>query len=235
MARLPIVAIDGPAGAGKSTVARGLARRLGFDLLDTGALYRAVALLALRRGVALDDDRGLSEIVAALPIHFQLQGEVNRVFLGEEEVSEAIRTPEVSRAASAVSARPVVREGLLGLQRRLAERGGVVLEGRDIGTVVFPDAEVKVFLTASVEERARRRCEELREKGMATTLEETLREVCARDRQDSTRAHAPLRKADDAVEVVTDGVGVAEVIERLAALVFARAGRASGTEGGKGV
>jgi cytidylate kinase len=217
MARLPIVAIDGPAGAGKSTFARGLARRLGFDLLDTGALYRAVALLALRRGVALDDDRGLSEIVAALPIHFQLQGEVNRVFLGEEEVSEAIRTPEVSRAASAVSARPVV------------------LEGRDIGTVVFPDAEVKVFLTASVEERARRRCEELREKGMATTLEETLREVCARDRQDSTRAHAPLRKADDAVEVVTDGVGVAEVIERLAALVFARAGRASGTEGGKGV
>jgi cytidylate kinase len=236
MARLPIVAIDGPAGAGKSTVAKGLAERLGFDLIDTGAIYRAVALLARHRGVALDDDPGLTEIVAALPIRFRFEGDVNRVFLGDEDVSEAIRTPEVSRAASAVSARRVVREGLLGLQRRLGEGGGVVLEGRDVGTVVFPDAEVKVFLTATDDERARRRHEELREKGIAATFEETLQEVRARDHQDSTRAHAPLRKADDATEVVTDGVGVEEVIERLAALVRAQANAGSPKDDkGKGV
>jgi cytidylate kinase len=224
MSRKPIVAIDGPAGAGKSTVSKRLARRLGYTLIDTGALYRAVALVAQRRGVALEDDPELAEIVRDLRIEFRFDGEVNRVFLGDEDVSEAIRTPEISRAASDVSARKVVRDGLLDLQRRLGEGGGVVLEGRDIGTVVFPDAEVKVFLTASEEERARRRTQELREKGMAVELEATLREVRERDRQDSTRAHAPLRKADGAVEVITDGLGIDEVVERIARLV-ASAGR----------
>jgi cytidylate kinase len=224
MSRKPIVAIDGPAGAGKSTVSKRLARRLGYRLIDTGAIYRAVALVARRRGVALDDDPKLAEIVRDLRIDFRFDGEVNRVLLGDEDVSEAIRTPEISRAASDVSTRKVVRDGLLGLQRRLGQGGGVVLEGRDIGTVVFPDAEVKVFLTASEEERARRRTQELREKGMAVELDATLREVRERDRQDSARAHAPLRKADGAVEVVTDGVGIDEVVERIARLVAAAGG-----------
>jgi len=224
MSRKPIVAIDGPAGAGKSTVSKRLARRLGYRLIDTGAIYRAVALVARRRGVALDDDPKLAEIVRDLRIDFRFDGEVNRVLLGDEDVSEAIRTPEISRAASDVSTRKVVRDGLLGLQRRLGQGGGVVLEGRDIGTVVFPDEEVKVFLTASEEERARRRTQELREKGMAVELDATLREVRERDRQDSARAHAPLRKADGAVEVVTDGVGIDEVVERIARLVAAAGG-----------
>jgi len=134
----PIVAIDGPAGAGKSTVSKKLAQRLGFTLIDTGAIYRCVALAAKRRGVAFDDDQGLAEIVASIDIRFRTDRGDNRVLLGEEDVSEAIRTPEMSMAASQVSARKVVRDGLLGLQRRLGQGGGVVLEGRDIGTVVFP-------------------------------------------------------------------------------------------------
>jgi CMP/dCMP kinase len=226
MARLPIVAIDGPAGAGKSSVAKGLARRLGFNLIDTGAIYRAVALLARRRGVALDDDPGLAEIVAALRIRFRFEGEVNRVFLGDEDVSEAIRTPEMSRAASAVSARRVVREGLLGLQRRLGEGGGVVLEGRDIGTVVFPDADAKFFLTAGDEVRARRRFLELQAKGDTQPFEAVLADQRRRDLDDSSRDVAPLRAAPDAVTVDTGAMALDDVVERLAAEVEARlAGR----------
>jgi len=222
----PIVAIDGPAGAGKSTIALELAARLGFGLIDTGAIYRSVALAAVREGIAFNDDIGLAAIVARLPIRFETSGSKNRVFLGEDDVSEAIRTPEISRAASTVSARPVVRSGLLGLQRRLGEGGGVVLEGRDIGTVVFPDADVKIFLTATEGERARRRFEELRAKGVEITLEETLREVKERDHQDTTRSLAPLRRAADAVEVITDGLAPSEVIDRLAALVVGLHSRA---------
>jgi cytidylate kinase len=224
MARKPIVAIDGPAGAGKSTVSMRLARALGFTLIDTGAIYRATALVALRRQVALDDDAALEEIVRTLDIGFRFGDAGNQVLLGDEDVSAAIRTPEISMAASTVSARKVVRSGLLGLQRKLGENGGVVLEGRDIGTVVFPDAEVKVFLTATLGERARRRNEELRARGLDVPLAQTLREVEERDRQDSTREHAPLRKAPDAIEIVTDGLGVDEVVDRLAALVRERAG-----------
>ena len=217
--RRPIVAIDGPAGAGKSTIALALAARLGYGLIDTGAIYRTVALAAVRAGVAFDDDAGLALIVEGLPLRFETVGARNRVFLAADDISEAIRTPEISRAASAVSARPVVRAGLLGLQRRLGEGGGVVLEGRDIGTVVFPDADVKIFLTASEGERARRRYEELLKKGTPVTLEDTLREVKDRDHQDTTRAVAPLRKADDATEIVTDGMSPRAVIDHLAALV----------------
>lgn len=217
----PIVAIDGPAGAGKSTLALQLAAHIGYGLIDTGAIYRSVALLASRRGCALDDDDALEEIVAGLPLRFEWAAGQNRVFLGSEDVSEAIRTPEISRAASLVSARAVVRAGLLGLQRKLGEQGGVVLEGRDIGTVVFPDAEVKIFLSASLEERARRRFAELRAKGAEVTLEATLREVRERDHQDMTRAVAPLRKAEDAVEVVTDDLEPDAVLARLVAIVEA--------------
>ena len=164
MPRPTIVAIDGPAGAGKSTVARALAERLGFTLVDTGAIYRAVALSATRAGIPFDDDAGLMAIVDGLEVDFHLEDGLNHVLLAGEDVTPLIRTPEISMGASTVSARPAVRTGLLELQRRLAletEAEGAVLEGRDIGTVVFPDADHKFFLTASAEIRARRRYDEL--------------------------------------------------------------------------
>ena len=222
----PVVAVDGPAGAGKSSVCIRLAAALGYGLIDTGAIYRSVALAALEGSIAFDDDASLAALVANLALRFETNVNGNRVFLGERDVSEAIRTPEVSRAASMVSARPVVRAGLLGLQRRLGEDGGVVLEGRDIGTVVFPDAEAKIFLTATEEERARRRYEELRAKGTTLTFEATLADVRERDRQDTTRAVAPLRKADDAVEVITDGMSMDAVVARLVELVREKSARA---------
>jgi CMP/dCMP kinase len=209
----PIVAIDGPAGAGKSTVARQLARRLGFSIIDTGAIYRTVALVADRAGVAWDDDEGLRKLLDA-GIGLSFQGE--RVLLGGEDVTEAIRTPPISRGASVVSARPVVRQKLLGLQRDLGRRAprGAVLEGRDIGTVVFPDADVKFFLTASDDARARRRHAELTGKGSAVPLSEVLADQRQRDQDDTTRAIAPLRAAPDAVLVDTTGFDLDQVVER---------------------
>lgn len=220
----PVVAIDGPAGAGKSTVARRLAVRLGYTLVDTGALYRAVALAATERGVAWDDDAGLGALCASITIRLETTADgATRVLLDGRDRSGDIRTPEISRGASAVSARGPVRAALLGMQRDLGAGGGVVLEGRDIGTVVFPDAEVKVFLTATPEERARRRTEELRARGTPADFAETLAEVVARDAQDSSRAIAPLRCADDAVHVDSTGVTADELVERLAGLVAQRA------------
>jgi cytidylate kinase len=227
-----IVAIDGPAGAGKSTVSRLVAARLGFAMVDTGAIYRAVALAATRRGVPLDDDARLAELLPTVEIGFAPDGSPGggqRVLLGGEDVSAEIRTPPMSLGASKVSARPVVRAGLLDVQRRLAlaaENAGAVLEGRDIGTVVFPDADVKFFLTASPEERARRRHAELRAKGEAQTFEEVLADQLRRDRNDSQRAVAPLRPAADALVVDTSGVPLDAVVDRLAGEVAARlAGR----------
>ena len=209
----PIVAIDGPAGAGKSTVARQLARRLGFTIIDTGAIYRSVALAAQRAGIAWEDDTGLSRLLdAGLGLTFQ--GE--RVLLRGEDVTEAIRTPEISRGASVVSARPVVRQKLLQLQRDLGRAAprGAVLEGRDIGTVVFPDADVKFFLTASDEARAQRRHAELNEKGLSVPLPEVLTDQRRRDKDDTERAIAPLRAAVDAVVVDTTGFDLEQVVER---------------------
>jgi CMP/dCMP kinase len=229
-----IVAIDGPAGAGKSTASRLLAARLGFAMVDTGAIYRTVALAATRRGIALDDDAGLAELLPALVIRFAPPAEgsaTQRVLLGDGDVSGEIRTPPMSLGASKVSARPVVRAGLLDLQRRLAlapENAGAVLEGRDIGTVVFPDADAKFFLTASPAERAQRRHAELRGKGDPQTLEEVLADQLRRDRDDSERAVAPLRPAPDALVVDTSGVPLEGVVERLAAEVDRRlAGRSA--------
>lgn len=216
-----IVAIDGPAGAGKSTASRLVAARLGFALVDTGAIYRAVALAATRRGVALDDDAGLSALLPTVEIRFApppSPGAGQRVLLGGEDVSAEIRTPPMSLGASRVSARPVVRAGLLDLQRRLAlapENAGAVLEGRDIGTVVFPDADLKFFVTATAEERARRRHEELRAKGDRSTYEEVLADQLRRDRDDSERDVAPLRAAGDAIVVDTTGTPIEAVVERL--------------------
>jgi CMP/dCMP kinase len=209
----PIVAIDGPAGAGKSTVARQLAGRLGFTIIDTGAIYRAVALAARRAGVAWDDDEGLGKLLDA-GLKLKFDGE--RVLLRGEDVTEAIRTPEISRGASVVSARPVVRQKLLQLQRDLgrASARGSVLEGRDIGTVVFPDAQVKFFLTASDGARAQRRYAELADRGLSVPLDEVLSEQRRRDKDDTERAIAPLRAAQDAIVVDTTGLDLGEVVER---------------------
>jgi cytidylate kinase len=225
-----IVAIDGPAGAGKSTASRRLAARLGFALVDTGAIYRAVALAARRAGIAHDDDRRLAELLPTLDIRFAppppwspTAGQ--RVLLGEEDVSHLLRTPATSLGASAVSARPVVRAGLLDLQRRLATapgNRGSVLEGRDIGTVVFPDADAKFFLTAAAEVRARRRHAELAAEGDPSTFEQVLAEQLKRDRDDSQRAVAPLKPAEDAIALDTSGMTIEEVVERLANEVAAR-------------
>jgi cytidylate kinase len=228
MTRPFIVAIDGPAGAGKSTASRLVAARLGFAMVDTGAIYRAVALAATRAGVALDDDGRLAVLLPAVEIRFApsaAPGGGQRVLIGEDDVSVEIRTPAMSLGASKVSGRPVVRAGLLELQRRLAlseGNRGAVLEGRDIGTVVFPDADAKFFLTASPEERARRRHAELAGKGDPATFEEVLADQLRRDRDDSERAVAPLRPAADALVIDTSGLSLPEVVERLVAEVASR-------------
>ncbi|HEU0053994.1 MAG TPA: (d)CMP kinase [Longimicrobium sp.] len=208
----PIVAIDGPAGAGKSTVARQLARKLGFTMIDTGAIYRSVALAARRSGVAWDDDDGLRKLLDdGLGLAFR----DDRVVLHGQDVTEAIRTPEISRGASVVSARPVVREKLLGLQRELGRNAtrGAVLEGRDIGTVVFPDAELKFFITASPEARADRRWAELAAKGLPVGIAEVRNDQHLRDKEDSERAIAPLKRAPDAIEIDTTRLALDEVVE----------------------
>lgn len=214
-----VVAIDGPAGAGKSTVTRALTGAIGYQLLDTGALYRSVALAATRAQVALDDGPRLAELAASLPIRFELSGDVNRVFLGEDDVTAAIRSPEMSEGASVVSAVPEVRAALLDLQRDIGRGGGVVAEGRDIGTVVFPDAAVKFFLTATVAERARRRLAELLARGETTDLATVKAEIEQRDRRDSERDVAPLKQAADAILVDSTGRSVDEIVEEMVAAV----------------
>ena len=218
------VAIDGPAGAGKSTVAKRVAQALGYALVDTGAIYRAVALVSERAGVRWDDDDGLGRIAQRLTITFKFAGGDNRVFLEGEDVTEAIRAPHISMGASTVSARPAVRQGLLALQRRLAGAGGAVLEGRDIGTVVCPEAAVKIFLDASAEERARRRFRELVDKGQKPVFEEVLAEQARRDLQDQSRAIAPLRPAEDALVLDSTKLPIGEVVEQILGAVRARSG-----------
>ena len=220
MRERPIVAIDGPAGAGKSTVARRVAEALGFTLVDTGALYRSVALAASRAGIGIGDQPRLgtlaTQLAAREAIRFVRDPERGlRIHLDGEDVSEAIRTPEIAMAASTVSAVPAVRDALLDLQRQAGREGGVVLEGRDIGTVVFPDAEVKFFLTAGDEVRARRRHAELLTKGQDVSFEATLEDVRRRDEQDSMRPVAPLRQADDAILVDSSALDVDAVVQSM--------------------
>jgi len=218
-----VVTIDGPAGAGKSSVAKQLARTLGYRLLDTGAIYRTVALAAHQQGIAWSDAEACARIARDLDIRFDWVGETNHVFLAGDDVSAAIRTPEVSQGASQVSAHPPVRAALLELQRRLGGQGGVVVEGRDTGTVVFPHAQAKFFLTATEEERARRRVAELAATGADVDYEQTLREIAERDRRDASRDVAPMVPAKDAVLVDSSRQTLAEVVESLAATVRARA------------
>jgi cytidylate kinase len=219
-----VVAIDGPAGAGKSTTARLLAAKLGYTLLDTGAIYRVMALRARERGIAWEDGPGVASLADDLGLSFRLEDGINRVFAAGQDLSAAIRTPEISDGASRVSALPEVRAALLDIQRRLGAAGGVVVEGRDIGTVVFPEAKAKFFLTADTDERTRRRVAELRGAGRAVDPAQTRAEIVARDQRDSTRATAPLRKADDAIEIDSSALGVDEVVDRMAAIVRGRAG-----------
>jgi cytidylate kinase len=225
MRQKPVVAIDGPAGAGKTVVTRRVAERLGYLLVDTGALYRAVALAARRRGVDWDDRPGLrvlaAELERARAIRFEERPGTPRVLLGEEDVTLAIRNEDVSQGASKVSAVPEVRAALLELQRAAGRDGGVVLEGRDIGTVVFPDAEAKFYLTASTEVRARRRYDELVARGAAADFEQVRQDVVERDRRDSSRPVAPLRQAPDAELVDSSALDVDEVVERIVARVRA--------------
>jgi CMP/dCMP kinase len=216
-----IVTIDGPAGAGKSTVARALARRLGFQYLDTGAMYRAVALAGLRRGLDWNRPEDLAALAAGLSI--ELVGD--RVLLDGEDVSRAIRTQEVTAVTRHAADNTAIRSQLVALQRAMAADHDIVTEGRDQGTLAFPDAECKIFLTAGPEERARRRLADLLHQGEAATLDGVLEAQRARDARDAAREVGPLARAADAIDVPTDGLTIDEVVERLAELVRATARR----------
>ncbi len=219
------IAIDGPAASGKSTLAQRLAQRLGYLLVDTGAMYRAVTLAALRRGIPLEDEAAVSELAQRVKIDLRPptvgDGRSYDVLLDGEDVTWAIRTPEVDASVSQVSAYQGVRKAMTVRQREIGKRGRVVMVGRDIGTVVLPDAELKIYLDASVEERARRRYEERRARGEEVSYEAVLEAMLERDRFDSTRQHAPLLAAEDAVVLDSTGMGVDEVVERAMALVHA--------------
>lgn len=226
MARPLIVAIDGPAGAGKSSVSKILALRLDFTLVDTGAIYRCIALKASRGGVAFDDLPALQKLLDVVRVSFRMDEDKNHVFLDGEDVSEAIRTSEISLAASRVSSQPVVRNALLELQRRLAlaAEHGAILEGRDIGTVVFPDADIKVFLFADPAVRAERRYEELFQKGHEKPVDQVLADQNKRDKEDTEREVAPLKPAPDAVKIDSTHLHLSEVVHQIEGLVSARRG-----------
>lgn len=217
------VAIDGPAGAGKSTVARDVARELGYTFIDTGAMYRAVAYCAMQQSLTPGkDDQTIGELAGKLQYEFRTVGDERHLFVDGQDMEHVVRLPEVGRLSSPVSAIPLVRHSLVVAQRQMSTGGGIVMEGRDIGTVVLPDAEIKVFLTASPQERARRRYRQLREIGMEVDFEEILHEQNVRDQRDSSRAVAPLRKATDALEIVSDGMERSEVVARIVKLVQGR-------------
>lgn len=220
MTRRPVVTVDGPAGAGKSSASRALARRLGFAYVDTGAMYRAVGVLADERGVALDDDEALVRLIDGLVFEVAADGE--KLLVGGRDLTDAIRVPTAGELASRVSTRPVVRERLVARQRDLGDAGGVVMEGRDIGTVVFPAAEVKLFLTAALAARVRRRGDELRARGERVDEAALSAEVTARDERDERRAHSPLRPAADAVVLDTTALDLAGVVDAMERVVRAR-------------
>lgn len=210
------IAVDGPSGAGKSTMAKKLARALGFLYVDTGAIYRTLGLFALRQGISPEDEAAVAQLLPMVSIRLDYGEDwVQKMYLNGEDVTDAIRTPEVSTTASQISAIPGVRDFLMDMQRDLAKQGNVIMDGRDIGTVVLPDADVKIFLTASAEDRARRRFEELAARGSGTDYETVLADIRERDHRDSTRSAAPLRQAEDALLVDTTGNSMEESFEVL--------------------
>jgi cytidylate kinase len=217
-----IIAIDGPSGVGKSTLSKLLARELGYVNLDTGAMYRTVALAAQSQGVDPDDAISLERLCRQITIEFTRNGCDEHVLLNGDDVSQAIRMPEISLLTAKIAACPAVRTAMVERQRELGAAGGVVLEGRDIGTVVFPKADVKIFLKASAEVRGRRRFLELQTKGMHVDLARTVAEVEARDAADSNRSTSPLRQADDAVVIDTSEIDIPEVLAKMLDLVRSR-------------
>lgn len=221
------IAIDGPSGAGKSTISRKAAEKFGFIYVDTGAIYRTIGLATKIRGVSLDDTAAVIELLPTLEIELKYNdaGE-QHMYLAGNDVSRDIRLPEVSMLASKVSAIPAVREFLIDMQRGMAEKYDVIMDGRDIGTVILPNADLKIFLTADVRDRARRRYEELRAKGMEKPFDEVLAEMEKRDEQDTQRAAAPLKAADDAVLLDTSGNTLEESIDEVCRLISEKTGRA---------
>jgi len=213
-----VVAIDGPSGAGKSTAGRAVAERLGYVFLDTGAMYRALALAALREGIPLDDAAAVAALAARLTLALRPDG---AVIVNGEDVTSALRTQEVGAAASRVSVHPSVRRHMVARQREMGRAGGVVMDGRDIGTAVFPDAEVKFYVDAHPRQRALRRQEELAQRGLPSDLDTIEREIRARDHADSTRAESPLTRAPDAIHLDTTELGLEEVVRRMLAAVEA--------------
>lgn len=209
------IAIDGPAGAGKSTISKAVSKQLGYIYVDTGALYRAVGYYVTKKGVNTSDENNVSALLSEISVELKFVNAEQRVFLNGEDVSNFIRTPEISMAASAVSALPPVRQFLFETQQKIARENNVVMDGRDIGTVVLPNADVKIFLTASPEERARRRYDELVLKGEKVNYDDVLKDVITRDYNDSHRAIAPLKQADDAILVDTTGNTLEKSIEVL--------------------
>ncbi|HHW00378.1 MAG TPA: (d)CMP kinase [Clostridiaceae bacterium] len=214
------IAIDGPAGAGKSTIAKILSRSLGITYLDTGAMYRTVALKAIREGINTKDEARLEKLVSDIDIKIEYHGDEQHIFLDGEDVSDKIRTPEVSKGASDVSAVKAVRIRMVELQREIAAGQSVVMDGRDIGTYVLPNAQYKFFLNASLEERARRRYKEQLEKGIKDiTLEDVKKDIEYRDKNDSSRDFAPLVKADDAIEINTTDMTIQQVVEKILSII----------------
>ena len=213
----PVLTIDGPGGAGKGTVSRLVAARLGWHYLDSGAIYRALAVAALRQGVALDDVERLVELAGDLPLSFRIEGTECRVLLGGEEIGAALQSEATGAAASRVAPYPAVRAALLEKQRKFRQPPGLVADGRDMGTVVFPEANYKIFLTASAEIRARRRLIQLKEKGLDVRLNDLAKELEERDRRDSERAVAPLKPAEDALLLDSSDLDIEQVVDRVLA------------------
>ena len=218
---MPVITVDGPSGSGKGTVCRLLAEKLGWDVLDSGAIYRVLSLAALHHQIALDNEEALVPLAANLDVQFLIDSDTNagKIILEGEDVTTTIRNEEVGAAASKVAALPRVREALLRRQRAFRTENGLIADGRDMGTVVFPDAPLKIFLTASAEERARRRFVELNERGLDVTLSGLLQDIQARDDRDMNRAVAPLVPAEDAIEIDTSDLNAQQVFDKVITLL----------------